>query len=71
MPLPAASPPLVHMTGIGKRFGSVTVLDGVDLEVHAGEVLATREKPGESFLGKRILGFGDVYRLMQLENTRH
>ncbi|MFD0525799.1 amino acid ABC transporter ATP-binding protein [Paractinoplanes durhamensis] len=31
--------PLVHLRGIRKRFGSNEVLKGVDLDVHAGEVL--------------------------------
>ena len=39
-PEPAADrPPLVRMTGIGKRFGPVQVLQDVSLEIRAGEVL--------------------------------
>lgn len=35
--LPAA---LVTAKGVGKRFGALTALSGVDLDIHAGEVLA-------------------------------
>ncbi|MET7392824.1 amino acid ABC transporter ATP-binding protein [Dactylosporangium sp. NPDC005572] len=35
----AATQPLVQLRGIRKRFGSHEVLHGVDLDVHAGEVL--------------------------------
>lgn len=31
--------PLVHIRAVGKRFGSVAVLDGIDLEVKRGEVV--------------------------------
>jgi hypothetical protein len=34
------SAPLVAMRAITKRFGGVVPLDGVDLDAHAGEVLA-------------------------------
>jgi ribose transport system ATP-binding protein len=50
-------PPLVRMTGVTKRFGRVTVLEGVDFEVRAGEVhvLAGENGAGKSTLIK-ILG---------------
>ncbi|GGT98331.1 hypothetical protein GCM10010244_24910 [Streptomyces coeruleorubidus] len=44
MPVKAASPsgpePLVRIRGLGKRFGGTVALAGVDLDVHAGSVLA-------------------------------
>lgn len=33
-------PPLARLAGAGKRYGAVVALDGLDLAVHAGEVLA-------------------------------
>ncbi len=44
--------PLVSMRGIVKRFGSTTVLDGVDLDVHEGEVVTLI---GPSGAGKSTL----------------
>ena len=37
---PSAAPPLARLTGAGKRYGRVTALAAIDLEVRAGEVLA-------------------------------
>ncbi|MFI1369464.1 sugar ABC transporter ATP-binding protein [Streptomyces griseochromogenes] len=37
---PSAAEPLVRIRGLGKRFGGTLALDGVDLDVHAGSVLA-------------------------------
>ncbi|WP_373031638.1 sugar ABC transporter ATP-binding protein [Streptomyces sp. NRRL B-2790] len=37
---PSAAHPLVRIRGLGKRFGGTLALDGVDLDVHAGSVLA-------------------------------
>ena len=34
------SPPLAHLRGAVKRFGAVTALHGIDLELRAGQVLA-------------------------------
>jgi ABC-type sugar transport system ATPase subunit len=52
-PEPAADrPPLVRMTGIGKRFGPVQVLQDVSLEIRAGEVLILA---GENGAGKSTL----------------
>jgi polar amino acid transport system ATP-binding protein len=44
--------PMVTMRGIVKRFGSTTVLDGVDLDVHEGEVVTLI---GPSGAGKSTL----------------
>jgi len=38
--MPESDVPLIEMRGIVKRFGGVTALEGVDLELNAGEVLA-------------------------------
>ncbi|MGW2638203.1 sugar ABC transporter ATP-binding protein [Streptomyces sp. NPDC001348] len=39
-PAPSGAQPLVRIRGLGKRFGATVALAGVDLDVHAGSVLA-------------------------------
>jgi len=55
---PSATPPLVRLTGITKRFGPVTVLHNVQLEIAAGEVhvLAGENGAGKSTLIKILAG---------------
>ena len=61
MTSPDPGPPLIEMRGIGKRFGGVTALEDVDLELRAGEVLAIvgDNGAGKSTLIKILTG---VYR---------
>jgi len=47
--------PLITMRGITKRFGGVTALSDVDLDAHAGEVLAI---VGDNGAGKSTLVLG-------------
>jgi ABC-2 type transport system ATP-binding protein len=39
-PAPTQAPPAVRLAGLTKRFGAVTAVDGLDLTVRAGEVVA-------------------------------
>lgn len=50
--------PVLHLSGVGKRFGAVEALSGVDLSVAAGEVVALvgDNGAGKSTLVKTIAG---------------
>ena len=46
----ANTPPLIRFRNVVKRFGGVTALRGVSLDLHAGEILALL---GENGAGNR------------------
>ncbi|MEV1244145.1 sugar ABC transporter ATP-binding protein [Nonomuraea sp. NPDC049750] len=56
-----ASEPLIRIRGVGKRFGGTTALEGVDLDLHHGGILALlgQNGAGKSTLIKILAG---VYR---------
>ncbi|MBU6366874.1 MAG: ATP-binding cassette domain-containing protein, partial [Gemmatimonadetes bacterium] len=53
-----ADAPVLEARGLEKRYGSVTALDGCDLEVRAGEILAVigDNGAGKSSLIKALSG---------------
>jgi branched-chain amino acid transport system ATP-binding protein len=51
--VPAGGDPLVTLTGVGHRYGGVVALDGVDLQIRRGAVLAVA---GANGAGKSTLG---------------
>jgi len=51
-PAPADQRPLLSLRGISKAFGAVSALTGVDLDVHAGEIVAL---VGDNGAGKSTL----------------
>ncbi len=57
---PATDGALLRLRGISKRFGAVQALSAVDLEVHAGEVVALvgDNGAGKSTLIKAVAGVG-------------
>jgi phospholipid/cholesterol/gamma-HCH transport system ATP-binding protein len=58
MNAPVSTPPKIRIRGLNKRFGSKIVLDGLDLDVGAGESLVVigGSGTGKSVLIKCILG---------------
>ncbi|MGK5531620.1 ATP-binding cassette domain-containing protein [Streptomyces sp. URMC 129] len=58
VPVSPAPEPLLRLHGVSKRFGAVQALDGVDLELRAGEVMALvgDNGAGKSTLVKIIAG---------------
>ena len=52
----ASAQPIAALTGVSKRYGATTALDGLDLSLHAGEVVA--------LLGPNGAGKSTVVRLM-------
>src|ERR1035441_7056883 len=67
---PTMPPPLLRMSGIGKQFGGIKVLESVLFEVRAGEVhvLAGENGAGESTLIKILGGiYGEFEGRIELE----
>lgn len=53
--------PLLSATGLVKRYGSITAVDGVDLAIEPGEIvgIAGPNGSGKSTLGRLLLGFAE------------
>ena len=54
--------PLASLRGVSKRYGNLVALDGIDLAVHAGEVLALLgpNGAGKSTAISALLGLAGV-----------
>ncbi|MET0351960.1 MAG: ATP-binding cassette domain-containing protein, partial [Rhizobacter sp.] len=68
MQTPSPRPRLMKATGLVKRYGQVTALDGADFELRAGEILAVigDNGAGKSSLIKALSGAvvpdsGEIY----------
>jgi len=72
----AGEAPIVRLAGVHKAFGSLTVLDGIDLDMRRGEITVVLgpSGTGKSVLLKHIVGLikpdrGDVFFKGQCVNT--
>ena len=72
-PTPSAARPMIQLQGIGKSFGSLEVLQSVDLDVAQGEflVLLGASGCGKSTMLNMISGFEPPTKGLVLVNGRH